>query len=341
MRWAVRAILWSSLVAGEACGPAPFGRASRAGDVDEAAGVNFHQEGILGGEADPGSSSVFLLDLRFDTGASICSAVLVSPRVLLTAAHCVDPAFHGASAVTVRATNKPTIAGLMQSDMIEVQVVARHPQWNPMVQQSDFDLGALLLTRAPSGTAPQPLLRTPPPNLLGQTLRLVGYGRSTPSDAGSGGVRRAVLTPITGLTAAEFSYGANGATGICSGDSGGPSFLGEAVAGIHSRTESVSCGRGVDMRIDAKLAFIDDFIAAHDSPLCTADGRCDTTCGADPDCPCLKTGPCPPPPAPPLGSVSGGCGCSPGLAPWLLLAGWVMGLIRQKNRYIYIHRWMS
>lgn len=247
---------------------------------------------ILGGTADTTSTDVFLLDLRFDNGASICSAVLVSPRVLLTAAHCVDPAFRGASTVAVRATNRANITGLMQSDMIDVTVITRHPLWNPANMASDDNLAALLLATTPSASA-LPLLRVLPANPLGQALRLVGYGRTSVNDAASSGTRRTVSVPITGATAATLEYGTDGVAGICVGDSGGASFLGGFLAGVHSRGDG-SCGLGVDIRVDRHLGFIDGFIAANDPAACTADGRCATGCSTtDPDCPtCLANGQC-------------------------------------------------
>lgn len=274
MRWTVLPLLLL------ACAPPGTPVASRA-------------DGILGGTADTTSTDVFLLDLRFDNGASICSAVLVSPRVLLTAAHCVDPAFRGASTVMARATNRANITGLMQSDMIDVTAITRHPMWNPTDPASDFDLAGLLLATAPAVNT-LPLLRSLPANPLGQSLRVVGYGRTSVNDGASSGTRRTVTVPVTGATAATLEYGTDGVAGICAADSGGPSYLGGSIAGIHSRSEGSNCGIGVDMRIDSHLGFIDGFIAANDPAACTADGRCATGCSTtDPDCPtCLANAQC-------------------------------------------------
>lgn len=267
---------------------------------------------ILGGDAAPVESSVFLLDLRFDNGASICSAVLVSPRVLLTAAHCVDPVFHGANALTVRAINKPDTSNLMQSDAIEVTSMLRHPQWNASDQESSFDLAMLLLARAPVGVSPA-TLGAP---VSGSMLKVFGYGRTSVNAGSTSGVRREVTTAMTSLRAAEFEFGASGSVGICAGDSGGPSFVNGEVVGIHSRTESASCGTGVDMRVDVRLPFIDSFIAANDPPLCSVDGRCASGCG-DPDCPIVEVPDAGVPSELPdagvddLEPVSGGCSSAP------------------------------
>jgi V8-like Glu-specific endopeptidase len=253
-------------------------------------------DAILAGAADATTSSSFLLDLRFDTGSSLCSAVLVSPRVLLTAAHCVDPAFRGATTVTVRATNEPDDSALSASDFIDVTTHSLPPQWNPSEQQSPFDLAALLLAR-PANVAPAELLRSLPA-LAGQRIRVVGYGRTSASAASSSGTRRSAELPVTNLTATGIEFGSAGATGICSGDSGGPSFFRgadevERLVGTHSFVRSASCGLGTDVRLDRHLAFIDGFISANDPPLCTSDGRCASGCmPADPDCRCQADGAC-------------------------------------------------
>lgn len=253
--------------------------------------VSTHSDAILGGSADTTASATFLLDLRFDTGASICTAVLISPRVLLTAAHCVDPDYHSASTITVRAMNKPNIVGLMQSDTILVSAIARHPSWNPADLESSFDLAALLLATAPTNTTPLALVRAAP--TAGQSITVLGYGRASASDGTTSGTRRSVTTPITSVATNTFAFGTAGTTGICSGDSGGAALLGNAVVGIHSRTSSTSCGAGVDIRVDRFLSFIDGFVAANDPAPCTANGVCRAGCGAtDPDCLCQSDGAC-------------------------------------------------
>ena len=278
------AVLWCSLAL--ACSGAAPPAATRA-------------DAVLSSTPDTATSSVFLLDLRFDNGsAAICSAVLISPRVLLTAAHCVEPALHpSATTVSVRGTNKPDDKGLQSTDFIAVTTVQQHPQWNASGGTSSYDLACLLLASAPTAT-PAVLLRAlPAGGLVGKSVRVVGYGRTTAANDDSG-TRRSGTAAVTSVTADVLELGVEATSGVCNGDSGGPSLLIgsdsiERVAGIHSSTSSSSCGAGTDMRVDARLDFIDAFIAANNPPLCTKDGRCATGCAqSDPDCICLADGVC-------------------------------------------------
>lgn len=260
-----------------------------------------HRAAIVGGMVDSTQNAVFLLELVFDDDtSSICSAALVSPRVLLTAAHCIDIRHQKKGSVKIRAMNRPNVEGLRLEDMFEVSTHSLHPQWVPLMSRNDFDLAALLLSRAPQGVTPFVLSRS----LVfsaGQLMRVVGYGRSTAAGDDSG-VRRVGSAPVGQVTARTFEIGAAGTRGICAGDSGGPSLMpgnGSStvvIAGIHSVTLSAQCGLGADIRIDSNLGFIEDFIARHDStPMCPADGVCQPSgCqGPDVDCqPCQLNGVC-------------------------------------------------
>lgn len=260
--------------------------------IDSAPSTRTRRSAVFGGSPAPTENQVFLLDLRYDNSvASICSATLISPRVLLTAAHCADPDFEsGATSMTIRATNEPDDTMLMMSDMIPVTTVRLHPSWNAGNPNSDFDIALLLLATAPVGVTPAPR-PAGTVSLSGQTVKLVGYGRSS-TDPATSGTRRSVMSAVTSVQSATFHFG-SGSAGTCVGDSGGPAFLGSEVVGVHSRGNSTCGTDDVDIRVDAYKTFIDTFIAANDPASCSADGRCGSGCTMpDPDCPCASDGTC-------------------------------------------------
>lgn len=259
------------------------------------------RQAILGGAADTASTDVYLLGMTFNNGhAGVCTAVLLAPHTLLTAAHCVDPALaSGATSVAVKATNKATDVGLMASDLVDIAEVRLHPSWVSASQPRAYDL-ALLRLPSPSPVTARAWNRDPLNAFTGKTLTVVGYGRLTSGDANSSGTRRTVDTPVTSVGSDTFNLGVNGVVGICNGDSGGPSFYRfpdgvQRLVGIHSGGTGGACGDGVDVRVDRQSAFLDAWLSVKDPPPpgCGADGQCATGCPAvDPDCPCAADGQC-------------------------------------------------
>ncbi|MBS7698457.1 MAG: S1 family peptidase [Chelatococcus sp.] len=182
---------------------------------------------VVGATGDGGSlaaASVMVLGSR----GSVCSAVVVAPDAVLTAAHCVTGA--DAFRVHFRERGEPVL--------IEPRSIAVHPGYVPnaiRTRQRSIDLA---LVRLPSPLPVQfstaslvAAQRSPAP---GTSLMLGGWGVAREGDGASSGTFRtaplAVVEPygpssILIWAADRQGLGKSAGAGVCRGDSGGPIAL--------------------------------------------------------------------------------------------------------------------
>ncbi len=227
--------------------------------------VGTNRAAITDGTATTGDLGVAAL-VQGDT--LICTATLVAPRVLLTAAHCVPDgalpdAFFG---------DAPASGGTR----LHVLAVLRHPTFDAATLTDDIAI-VLLDGAAPAGATPWPLPSTPlDASSVGLPLRLVGFGRTGPADT-TPAQKRVGTASLGALTATELSF-APSPSQTCSGDSGGPAFATrggvEAIVGVTSSGDPSCAQTASDTRVDAYESFLAPWLAATAEGAAQAGDRC-------------------------------------------------------------------
>jgi hypothetical protein len=152
-------------------------------------------------------------------GASFCTASVVAPDVVLTAAHCV---------FNLSDTRVFFRDGHSQLVLFEVASIAVHPKFRPKIERKcliSIDL-ALLRLASPLPPAFKPIeLADSGPVATGQPFRIAGFGRADESVRGTSGVLRAGVLVASGPKSPIFVWLADpDGTGLggCTGDSGAP-----------------------------------------------------------------------------------------------------------------------
>jgi Trypsin len=208
----------------------------------------------------------------------VCSGTVIAPRVVLTAAHCIESLALAPGEVVIGASTRSAAARRIR--IVETVV---DPAWNAPAH----DL-ALVLLAEDAGVVP---VRTADATVsIGGLVELVGYGLD---DGEQTGTRRAGTARVAEISATHVRVRPEPALS-CTGDSGGPALAVldevERVVAVASYGDSTCRASATYSRLDIDLdTFVASVVArARDGTIplsLPAADQCDVGCSVDSDCP--------------------------------------------------------
>ncbi len=258
------------------------------GSVDSDDSLGSNSSGITNGivlqETD--APSVVLLYRRVIVngqlqGASTCTGTWITPRKVLTAAHCTgDGPSDGEGKVqdlqmAIIEITDHTAKPKTTRAVAWVTQAIRNKLWEKKRGSNEYDLAILEMSDPqPGAPARVPVRMSEATAKRGDSISIVGYGFNNMSTFGRSGddhkrlgrntvakVANGFLT-IQGTTGPGIGDGTNASAG--NGDSGGPMFLGEALVGVASSGGSSGLLRSaeadyVDLHSANSKAFLSKF----------------------------------------------------------------------------------
>lgn len=232
--------------------------------------ISSHDEAIIGGSASPNDGAVVLL-ASYPPNRSVlatCTAAVISPTVLITAAHCVDTPNHPNYIYGVfagaDASIYPRLVDL-EPHLAAVTAVHAHPAYRTTAP-FHADIGVVILAQPLTGVTPLGIWRGEVTSLVGQPARIVGYGQQVVGTPNS--TRRQATTVVAGVDADDTVRVGDAGHVTCLGDSGGPALVDhggtEVVVGVDSYADNGNCDTPAHFRrTDFYQTFLDGYTGDH------------------------------------------------------------------------------
>ena len=229
---------------------------------------------ILGGQQ--ATLGQFPSVVALEAGGGLCTATLIAPDWVLTAAHCIQ----GVSPSTIQVHFNTVNINQSQGKVVGASMAIPKPGFSINALGKN-DIGLVKLATPVTDVMPLPVNLVPEKAPVGIQVTMVGFGATATGGGGSIGVEYVVQQ--TSIACSSFAgsdldllcFNQVSGKGKCQGDSGGPSFAmidgRMSQVGITSFGDQTCSQFGADTRTDAEKAFLLQYIPALE---CSTDADC-------------------------------------------------------------------
>jgi hypothetical protein len=223
---------------------------------------------LIGG--DPVEDGTWREVVYISSGGGRCTATIVGPRVLITAAHC--------------ASNNSTVTFTLDGKKYSARITR-----SSLYPGRDHDIALGLITEEVKDVVPKTIGGQA---TKGLEITLLGYG-CTRSNGGRGaggndGILRIGTAVVSGFSG--FDMVSTSGAALCFGDSGGPAFIAEngeenaVLLGINSKGDIATTNYNTRLDTADSQSFLKKFASNNGVDICGVNKECKTTPTDPPTC---------------------------------------------------------